>query len=58
MGVLLICDAPECFVTTPAVIKLGRVAQPDKWWMQPATSGRIVVGCCEDHFSAAVKAAR
>lgn len=57
MSALLICDAPNCALTTPAVARLGRPGVPDGWWMQANSAGRLVVACCEKHVAGAVKAA-
>lgn len=50
MGVLLSCDVPGCPKTTMAVVRLGRAAPPDGWWMQPYKDERMVVACCDKHF--------
>jgi hypothetical protein len=55
MSVLLICDAPNCVMTIPAVVRLGRAAAPDNWWMQANASGRLIVACCEKHVAPAMK---
>ena len=58
MSVLLICDAPGCMKTTPAVVKLNRAAAPDGWRMQATATGILVVACCDDHLNIATKGDR
>lgn len=56
MSVLLICDAPGCFNTTPAVSRTNRVSKPDGWWLQCLDDGRIVCACSDQHLNLALKA--
>jgi hypothetical protein len=57
MGVLLVCDAPGCFASTPGLARQGKVAAPAPWWMQKARDETMIVACCEEHFVAAMKKA-
>lgn len=55
MGILLICEAPDCFNTAPAEAKQGRPAAPDGWWMMKGREDRFIVACCERHLLAIQK---
>jgi len=55
MGVMLTCDAPGCDRAVAADARQGRLAQPEKWWLQTDSNGRFVIGCCEQHFVEATK---
>lgn len=56
MSLLMVCDAPGCFSTTPPVVRLNRPAAPVGWWMQCAENDRIICACSEAHLLAAIKA--
>lgn len=55
MSVLLCCDAPDCFKTTPAIARAGRPAAPDGWWIQATTDNAFIVACCDEHLVAISK---
>lgn len=55
MGALLVCDAPDCFHTMPAVVIQGRPAAPKGWWMQIGKNERLIVACCDKHLELAAK---
>jgi len=50
MSVTLTCDAPNCSLIVPAIVLVGRPAAPNGWMLQCTSEGRIVVGCCDEHF--------
>lgn len=55
MSVLLVCDCPGCFSTTPAVSRGNVVSKPEGWWLQVLVDGRIVCACSTEHFNLALK---
>ena len=50
MGCLLVCDAPNCIKSTPAVVRQHKPAAPEGWWLQVTHDQRLIVGCCDSHF--------
>lgn len=54
MPALIICDAPGCEASAPAVVRSGRLGYPSGWYV-PMGEDRIVVACCAEHLSVALR---
>lgn len=58
MTVTAKCDAPDCgkfAVAEPPRFGAVGVSFPQEWWVQTSRE-KVIVGCCEAHFNAALKA--
>ncbi len=54
MTVMLLCDAPDCDKSVPAIPRMGQVTCPSGWWLNVGPA-RIVVACCTDHLNVATE---